>query len=147
MLSILITALLVFLADQASKSWVKRVILPRGSIPIIPGIFHFSFVQNTGAAFGILKGKTLFFTIAAALVIITILWSIPHLAKEHHLVRIAVGFLMGGALGNLFDRVRHGYVVDFIDFRIWPVFNLADIAIVLGVAFFFWRLVLCGSDR
>jgi len=92
-----------------------------------------TYVTNTGAAFGLLPDHGLFFIAIAAIVVIAILVYHRHL-PDKALVKASLGLQLGGALGNLTDRLRYGYVIDFIDFKVWPVFNLADSAIVIGVA-------------
>ena len=136
------TGLSVLLSDQMTKLFVQKTMVPGDSISLIPGMLHLSYVQNTGAAFGILKERTLFFVAITALVVIAILLIIPRVREEHLFLRLALGFMLGGALGNFVDRARLGYVIDFIDFRIWPVFNVADVAIVLSVGILFWKFLL-----
>ena len=104
------------------------------------GVFHLTYVQNTGAAFGFLRGKTLFFIVVAVLVLGFIIFLAPRLSREKPLLGLVFGLLLGGALGNLIDRIRFGYVIDFLDFRVWPVFNIADMAIVVGVCFLIWEI-------
>jgi len=140
-LAIYIIGLVVLFFDQLSKYWVQKSMLPRDSIPLIPGVFHLTYVQNTGAAFGFLRGKTLFFIVVALLVLVFIIFLAPRLSRARPLLRLVFGLLLGGALGNLLDRIRLGYVIDFLDFRIWPVFNIADMAIVVGVCFLVWEII------
>lgn len=135
MLAVYLIGLLVLFFDQLTKFWVQNSMLPRDSIPLIPGVFHLTYVQNTGAAFGFLRGKTLFFIVVAVLVLGFIIFLAPRLSREKPLLGLVFGLLLGGALGNLIDRIRFGYVIDFLDFRVWPVFNIADMAIVVGVCF------------
>ncbi|HHY70922.1 MAG TPA: signal peptidase II [Thermoanaerobacterales bacterium] len=128
-----IITILILVADIITKYMVQRAMEPYESIPVLKNIFHITYVQNTGAAFSILKGKTLFFTVvsfAAILLIVYILIKYPIKEKVYGIV---MAMILGGAVGNLIDRLRYGYVVDFLDFRIWPVFNIADCAIVIGV--------------
>ncbi|MGI6143239.1 MAG: signal peptidase II [bacterium] len=140
-MAVYIVGLLVLFFDQLTKFWVQKSMMPRDSIPLIPGVFHLTYVQNTGAAFGFLRGKTLFFIAVAVLVLGFIIFLIPRLPRGNLLLRVVFGLLLGGALGNLIDRIRFGYVVDFLDFRIWPVFNIADMAIVVGVCFLVWVIL------
>ena len=140
MLAVYLIGLLVLFFDQLTKFWVQNSMLPRDSIPLIPGVFHLTYVQNTGAAFGFLREKTLFFIAVAVLVLGFIIFLIPRLPRGNLFLRVVFGLLLGGALGNLIDRIRFGYVVDFLDFRIWPVFNIADMAIVVGVCFLVWEI-------
>ena len=137
---------LVFCLDQLSKQLVQKNMIPGESISLIPGMFHLTYVQNTGAAFGILKEKTSFFVVITALVVMAIVFAIPHIQREHLFLRPALGLMLGGALGNFVDRARFGHVIDFIDFRIWPVFNVADMAIVMAVGFLFWKLLVHNPE-
>jgi signal peptidase II len=108
--------------------------VPGLSIPIIPNIFHITFVLNPGAAFGILEHQTAFLVVVAGIMVAAVLYFYPHIPhKDHYLLRLGIGLMMGGAIGNVIDRVKTGYVIDFFDFRIWPVFNIADMSIVIGV--------------
>jgi len=129
-----VVALLLFCGDQLSKLWVVSNFAPGETRPLIPEIFHFTYVRNPGAAFGILAYRTSFFIAISLLLVLLILFSGYFLGKGHVLIRIALALQLGGALGNLSDRLRTGHVVDFIDFRFWPVFNMADAFIVVGTA-------------
>lgn len=133
MVDVILYGILVLTADQISKYIIRANMSPYESLPIIKGIFHITYVQNTGAAFSILKGKTQFFTIVSMGIIIAIVIFSMKVPAEKKMLRIVMALVLGGAAGNLIDRFRFGYVVDFFDFRIWPVFNIADSAIVVGV--------------
>ena len=111
-------------------------------IPFLSGLFVFTYITNTGIAFGLFKEAGTFFVSLAVVVISVILLFLRSLPKDQWLARVALGLQLGGAFGNLFDRLRLGYVIDFIDFKFWPVFNVADSAIVVGVvtlAVSMWR--------
>lgn len=102
----------------------------------IPGFGHWitvTHVVNPGAAFGLFPDQGSLFAVIAVVVVVAILVYYRYLPTHKWLVRLSLGLQLGGALGNLADRLQHGYVIDFIDFRIWPVFNFADVAIVTGV--------------
>jgi len=129
-LSILFISIL--LLDRYSKSYVLNKILPFQSIPIIKDVFHISLVYNTGTAFGILKGNNFIFIIFSVIVILSILKQFRELSSNREFA-VALTLIISGAIGNLIDRISLGYVVDFLDFRIWPVFNIADISISLGI--------------
>ncbi len=133
---------LVFAADRISKALAATGLEIGQSVPVIEDIFHLTYVHNEGAAFGILQGRFYFFAVATALLSVGILWW-HHFSPDSHLLsRPAAGMVLGGALSNLVDRLTWGYVVDFIDFRVWPVFNVADIALVVGsvlLAMHLWR--------
>jgi signal peptidase II len=126
----------VLLTDQISKALVLRYLNPNQSWNPIPGLsnlFSITQVTNTGAAFGLFQDRGMVFVIIAIVVIIAIFAYYHYLPSDQVLVRISLGLLLGGALGNLLDRLHYGYVVDFLDFKFWPVFNIADSSIVVGV--------------
>lgn len=100
---------------------------------IIPKIFHITYILNPGAAFGLLAGRTWIFVVTAIVVFLAVIYAHLRLPKDARAIRLALGMIGGGALGNLYDRVVIGKVVDFLDFRIWPyIFNFADSMIVIG---------------
>lgn len=102
------------------------------SLPVIKGIFHITYVLNPGAAFGMLEHQRWFFILVALAAVLFGAAFYKKLQQESFLMRSGAGLLLGGAVGNLADRIQSGLVVDFLDFRIWPVFNIADIAICAG---------------
>lgn len=126
----------VLVLDQFTKqialSWLK----PQGSVSIIPGVFHLSFVENTGIAFGFFQGYPEFLSYLIAASVLCLLGASWFLRNQKLAERAAYGFILGGAAGNLIDRVRFQHVIDFLDFRVWPVFNLADSFITIGVCLF-----------
>lgn len=139
-LVILISSLILSL-DQITKYLAERYLASLGTLSVIQGIFHLTLVHNNGAAFGIFKGGALFFIILSLISIAVIF--ILMIRKDiflkvfavepgNRFVRICLGLILGGAFGNLIDRLRNVYVIDFLDFRIWPVFNIADSAITIG---------------
>ena len=100
---------------------------------IVNNIFSITLVHNTGAAFGIFRDQAAFFVIISGLAIASILtYIIRSGTKSSFLRNIALSLVLGGAVGNLIDRLRFGYVIDFLDFKVWPVFNIADSAITIG---------------
>ena len=130
--------ILVFILDQLVKHAVLGSMHLGESIPIIKDVFHITFVLNPGAAFGMLEHQRWIFIVVALLVVVLALVFYKHIQRESLITRIGAGLLLGGALGNLLDRIQSGLVVDFLDFRIWPVFNIADIAICGGAAMLIW---------
>lgn len=130
----LLGALLVLIADQISKYLVLTRMELYETIPVIPGFFHLTYILNSGASFGMLQQKTLLFILLTSLVILFMIWAVFFWQGLDRPVRILLGLIAGGALGNLADRIRFGAVVDFVDFRgIWPyIFNVADVAVVCG---------------
>ncbi len=132
---------LVMLVDQASKIYMISRLQPGDSLPLVPGVFHLTYVRNPGAAFGIFAHQTTFFIVISVLMIALIFFGRRLFSTRRFFVQLALSLQVGGALGNLIDRVRFGYVIDFLDFRIWPVFNLADVAIVAGMILLLLSLV------
>ena len=129
-------AALAILADQASKAYVVRHLgLHESWAPLsaLEQVFRFTHVHNTGAAFGLFPQGGVVFLIIAAIVSAVILYYYRQVSSEGWLIRLALGLQLGGALGNVIDRLRLGYVVDFVDAWRWPVFNVADSCVVIGV--------------
>jgi len=130
-LAIVIVAFVVFL-DQLTKYLAVKYLMLIGSYPVIKNFFHLTYVENKGAAFGMLQNKTLFFIIITVIVGAVLIYSMIKL-PENSVYNYTLAMILGGAIGNLIDRVRLGYVVDFIDFKFFPaVFNVADSFIVIG---------------
>jgi signal peptidase II len=133
---------LVVVVDQITKRLAEDRLERSGlrSVPL-PGVgdyLRLTYVENRGAAFGLLQDQTTFFVFVGILVIGVIAASYRYLPRSGFRLHLALGLQLGGAIGNLIDRIRQGYVVDFVDFGYhsnwWPVFNVADSAIVVGVA-------------
>ncbi len=138
-------AIVILALDQLTK-WlvVSNLELDQSvyPIPALSGLFGFTYVSNTGVAFGLFKEAGTVFVFVAVLVITFIVTYLRNLPKDQRLVRVALGLQLGGAFGNLIDRLRLGFVVDFIDFKFAPVFNIADLALVSGavlLAIALWR--------
>ena len=141
MTQIFIGAGIIVALGQLTKALIRYFLLPGQSWPIWSGVFHFSYVQNPGAAFGLLKHQTGLLVAVTAVVVVAILLYAGRLEPHMVLLRWAMILVLGGAVGNLVDRLRFGYVVDFLDFRVFPVFNVADTAIVTGVGLLFLYLL------
>lgn len=124
--------ILVFIIDQLVKHLVVSTMHLGQSLPVIKGIFHITYVLNPGAAFGMLEHQRWFFILVALAAVLLGAAFYKKLQQESFLMRSGAGLMLGGAVGNLADRIQSGLVVDFLDFRIWPVFNIADIAICAG---------------
>ncbi len=142
----LLAILLIFaivLADQISKYFVLEHLLPKGSVAVWEGIFHWTYTENTGAAFSMLSGQKYFLIVLPILICIVLGYLLFAKKIEHKLGRVALTFLLGGAIGNLIDRIVHGFVVDFIDVRIinFAIFNVADIFVTVGAGLLIAYLV------
>ena len=135
-------ALLIVLLDQLTKFLTKQNFQLNESIPVIKNILHLTYVTNTGSAFGFFKGFNILFILLSIIVIIAIFYNLNKIKNNERLLQFSVGLLLGGTIGNLIDRLAYGSVIDFIDFRIWPVFNVADSAVTISVIlliFLLWK--------
>jgi len=129
-------AAVVLAADQISKAIVVRTLpvgIPWNPIPLLQPFVNLTHVMNRGAAFGMLPNLSFFFTAVAIAVSLAILYFARRIPEHQWWLSLSLGLQLGGALGNLTDRLHYGYVIDFIEVRHFPVFNLADSAIVVGV--------------
>lgn len=128
----------VLVADQLSKLWIERALPPGSGQVVIPGLFSLTRVHNTGVAFGMAQGNNLWTGILALLILGLAGWVALGWDWSRRWVQVLAGMVTGGAVGNLIDRVRLGYVLDFLDWHYagwsWPAFNVADAAISVGVA-------------
>ena len=151
-----IVSLSVLLVDQWTKGIITRAFEVHQSRTVIGGLFDLTYVRNSGAAFGLFASvdssiKAIMLNSVAVLVFIVV--SAYALRSSHKSVRLQVGFalILGGAIGNLLDRVRFGYVVDFLDFSIsghhWPAFNVADSAICIGVGLLFLDMLRSEEEK
>jgi len=136
-----LTTLLVLVIDQLSKLWIVNNFAPGESRVIWNKVLWLTYVQNQGAAFGILQGHSWLFFLCAILVMI-ILVVINSKQRLPATMQVIFGLIMAGAIGNLLDRLRLNYVVDFFDLGWWPVFNIADMAIVCGAILLVIKLLL-----
>ena len=120
--------------DQLSKFLAVHFLQLHQPMSVIDGFFRLTLTKNPGGAFGILSDNSPFITLITAIVGIAILGVLIFVRPQSCYVSSGLILIAGGAFGNLIDRLRWGYVIDFLDFRVWPVFNVADTAIVLGTA-------------
>ena len=144
----------VLVLDQITKFWVHQSMALYQSIDIVPQFASITYLRNTGAAFGFLAGgrsplRTTFFILVSALAIGCIIYLIKTLRPQQKTLIASLSLVLGGAIGNLIDRVRMGEVIDFIDLHWyqlhWPAFNVADSAITIGVALLFVQMLRKGS--
>lgn len=138
---VLVLGILIAFADQFVKELVRFRFLPGESIVVIPGFFELTYVRNTGAAWGMFDGFNVALALFSLVVLVLLVVFRRHFSGPHPLQRFALGCMAGGILGNLFDRLRLGYVVDFLHFYRgnyhFPSFNIADAAICIGVFCYF----------
>lgn len=134
----LVTTISVIFFDRLTKYFFSSLLAYGETLPVLKNFFHFTLVYNTGIAFGFFKDKGAVFIVIPIIAIILLIFNIYYYRKsDDPLSRsyiFAFSLILGGAIGNLYDRIVFGYVIDFIDFRIWPVFNIADSAITIGAA-------------
>ena len=127
----------VIVFDRLSKIFFSHLLDLNESLVLIKNFFYFTLVHNTGIAFGLFKDCGFIFIVTPLVLTGLLVYNIYYYRHSEHLSRLyiaAFSLILGGAIGNLIDRIWLGYVVDFIDFRIWPVFNIADSAITVGAA-------------
>jgi len=138
MIFIIVSSVIFF--DQLSKFFAIRFLQLNTPVALIKNFLYLTLVNNRGAAFGMLKNHLLLFV---AISFFAILFIFLHLKNKKHpfIFKISLSLILSGAAGNLIDRLRFGYVVDFLDFRIWPVFNLADSALTIGALLLSWELL------
>ena len=142
----LIPFLGLLIADQAVKHLVRTTMVQGQSIPIIENIFHITYIENPGAAFGILANQRMLFLILTAVIVGVMIYLYCSLSNKKSLTAISLGIVVSGAIGNFIDRFMQGTVTDFLDFRIGPIFNIADIAICVGLALICYFIIIKGED-
>lgn len=142
---------LIWALDQAVKAWVRATIPPSTAVYPVPGlasVFRLTHLQNTGVAFGLLRDAAYVEALVVAVFILAVVLYAKHMPWERVGVQVAAGMQLGGALGNLTDRLLRGHVTDYLDFFVrwggreyhYPPFNLADASIVLGMLILLWVL-------
>ncbi|MFC2005371.1 signal peptidase II [Chloroflexota bacterium] len=146
-----LTALLVAAGDQLSKTWIRSNLDLGESLPDT-GLLRLTRVHNTGAAFGLFQDQAFSLTIVALVGIIVLLLFVLFFYRrfplqDNRLCKPALGLVLGGTVGNLIDRLHLGYVTDFIDFGIWPAFNIADSAITVGIILFAYSLLFLARTE
>ncbi len=125
----------IVLLDQIVKFAVRALMYIGESVPVLENVFHITYVQNRGAAFSMFSGARFILIILPAAAIFAAIWYMEKNKKEHWSLSLSLCLIIAGGLGNLIDRLFLGFVTDMFDFRIWPVFNIADIAVCVGAGF------------
>jgi signal peptidase II len=129
---VLIIAAVIAL-DQFTKFLVVTRLMPIGDYSVLSGLLEFTYVENRGIAFGMFQDQRWFFVVATSIIAIVVLFFIFKMFKDYVFFTICLSLIFGGAIGNIIDRIRFGYVIDFIHFNFFPpVFNIADSAVVVG---------------
>ena len=137
--AILLISSIILILDQVTKYF--STIYLTDSKPIIQDIFHLTLSKNYGAGFNLLENQQVILIFLALVIIGTIVYYLDKVPNILYLI-VSISAILGGAVGNLIDRIRLGYVIDFIDFQVWPVFNVADSAITVAgifLAIYFWK--------
>lgn len=140
-------AFAVIALDQASKFAVIYRLPFGSSVPVLGGIVHFTTVENPGGAFGLFQSWAGMLTLITIAVCAAILVFVRRKVSLPVVVGTALALQLGGAVGNLIDRIRFHYVIDFIDLRVWPVFNVADSAITIGIVLLAYYLIFLDRRR
>lgn len=144
---IMIVFMMILAADQISKFWVSQNLQLFESQSIVDNVLYLTLIHNTGAAFGIFKGHATLFAILTIIFMAIIILSFRKYFRSSVLYKIIFGLFLGGACGNLIDRLYRGYVIDFIDVQVWPVFNVADAAITVSVVLYFLLILFKKETR
>ena len=144
-------ALLIIAIDQFTKIWI-RASIPFGQSRFEIGFFRLSHIQNSGAAFGLFQDQIFPLIVVASVGIVALIVYALFIYRrfpllDHKLSKSALGLILGGTVGNLIDRLRFGYVTDFIDFNLWPAFNIADSAVTIGVILFAYSLLSIARTK
>lgn len=147
MIYFLLTVFFV-LADILSKYIVTANMSVGLSIPLWKNVFHLTYVRNTGAAFSMLSGQRIFLIVLPIIVILAVIIYVIVKKPKNRLLLLSFSMIISGGIGNLIDRIKFGYVIDFLDFRLinFPVFNVADIWVTLGAALFICILLFSKED-
>ena len=142
--------LLVLLADQISKAWILAELGPEPrtrSIDLMGDWLRLVYIRNTGVAFGLFSGFPLLFTFVTMLVTAAVVVAfVRYLPNESRWIQTSIGLIVGGAIGNIIDRLRFGYVVDFVSVGWWPIFNIADSGVSVGVTMMTLYLLIIGEE-
>ena len=146
-----IGCLLLVVLDQFTKVLALQNLKGQEPITIIPDVFQLLYVENRGAAFGILQNKQWVFLIITAIVLAALIWALPRMSRERHFLplRLCLCFIGAGAVGNMIDRIFRGYVVDFFYFKLidFPVFNVADIYVTTSAIVLIFLIVFLYKEE
>ena len=134
---------IVIAIDQVTKAIASKSLgrdADTHRFEMLGSLLAFEYIENTGAAFGVLEGQGIILTLVATAIVALLIWRYLRVGQSSPLVGASLGLLVGGAFGNVIDRVRLGYVVDFVAVGVWPKFNVADSAVTVGVVLVVWSM-------
>jgi signal peptidase II len=143
-----LTVAVVVIADRLTKILFSNILQLGESLPVIKKVFHFTLVHNTGIAFGLFKDNGFVFLIIPVIAVVLLGYNLYYYHKMgelDHLYVLGFSLILGGAIGNMADRIMLGHVIDFIDLRVWPVFNVADSAITIGACIVLFKCLLLAK--
>ncbi len=143
----IVIAILLVVVDQLTKLYALNVVKPQGTITVMNNFYYFTYVENRGAAFGIMQNKQWFFVVVTLLIFVGFGYVLKKYKIEGKLFFAAVVLIFGGGVGNLIDRIFRGYVVDFLQFSFFsPVCNLADYFITVGAVMLIISVLFCKKN-
>ncbi len=141
----------VTVLDQSTKQWILRHFILDEQVSVIPGFFNLTYLRNTGAAWGMLSGQNKWLIVLSIVVILALLIFRKSFIAETRLHAVSYGLMLGGIIGNVLDRIRYEWVIDFLDFYVghyhWPSFNVADSAICTGVGLYMLSTFLMTDKK
>lgn len=139
----------LLLLDQLTKWIVLNTLTKVDTVALIDGIFHLTYCENRGAAFGIMQNRVWFFVVVTVAVFVAVIWYMIKYKPKNKWLNFSLTLLMGGALGNFVDRIFRGYVVDFLDFRLinFPIFNVADCFVVIGAILLAFYMIFSEYEK
>lgn len=147
----IIAVIALILLDQGTKLWVLASLKPIHNMTLVDGFMDLTFVENRGVAFGMFSGQRWFILLLTGIIAVGLIWFYMNMPKkkEYFPLRVSLVLVLAGAIGNIIDRLFRGYVVDFFEFTFfkWPVFNVADIYVVVGVILLALMIVFVVKDE
>ena len=144
MIFIIVTSVIIF--DQITKFLALRFLQLNNPVPLIKNFLNLTLVYNRGGAFGFFQNQLLLFVLVSFFAIGLIIYNLKNKTNSF-IFKLSLSLILGGAVGNLIDRLRFGFVVDFLDLRIWPVFNIADSVITLAALALSWELIFNNNKN
>jgi len=141
--------ILITVFDQLTKLAAVKELMQIGTIPVLPDIFHLTYCENSGAGFGVFASYTKVLSVITLLIVAAAIIFVVMKRPQNRLLMTALTFMTGGAIGNLVDRIRLGYVVDFLDFRLihFPIFNIADCFVTVGAVIFAVYVIFLSEKK